>query len=121
MNILWESSWSKIEDSFITQKLNAIGCEIHEKKVLNVIPPTWRQDINIPEDLVEEIGRLFGYHNIESKRFQKKVSIAHKKPRTSKNQKKIKQLLVSRNMFETISWSFTDKKIEDILKVVKTQ
>ena len=108
----------KIEDSFITQKLKAIGCEIHEKKkVLNVIPPTWRQDINIPEDLVEEVGRLFGYHNIESKEIsEKNFNSSQKTSELQKIRKKIKQLLVSRNMFETISWSFTDKKIEDILK-----
>ena len=35
-----------------------------------------------------------------------------------KIRKMLKQLLVSRNMFEIISWSFTDKKIEDILKNV---
>ena len=36
-----------------------------------VSPPTWRQDINIPEDLVEEMGRLFGYHNINSQEISK--------------------------------------------------
>ena len=82
----------KIEDSFITQKLNAIGCEIHEKKkVLNVIPPTWRQDINIPEDLVEEIGRLFGYHNIESKEIsEKSFNSSQKTSELQKIRKKIK-------------------------------
>ena len=82
-----------------------------KKKVLNVIPPTWRQDINIPEDLVEEIGRLFGYHNIESKEIsEKSFNSSQKTSELQKIKKKIKQLLVSRNMFETISWSFTDKK-----------
>ena len=110
----------KIEDTYVKEKLNAIGCEVHEKKnVLTVIPPTWRQDISIPEDLVEEVGRLFGYHNIESKEISDKSLYNLKKTsELQKIRKMLKQLLVSRNMFETISWSFTDKKIEDILKNV---
>ena len=108
----------KVADSFIKEKLNALGCKISENKnVLNVIPPTWRQDISIPEDLVEEVGRLFGYHNIESQEILEKVLTIFKKPHNfNKLEKKLKQLLVSRNMYEMISWSFTDKKIEDTLK-----
>jgi phenylalanyl-tRNA synthetase beta chain len=33
---------------------------------LLVTPPFWRNDIRIPEDLVEEIGRIVGYDRIES-------------------------------------------------------
>jgi len=31
---------------------------------LNVWPPFWRTDINISEDIVEEIGRLYGYDHL---------------------------------------------------------
>lgn len=30
-----------------------------------VLVPTFRQDVSIPEDIVEEIGRMYGYENIE--------------------------------------------------------
>jgi phenylalanyl-tRNA synthetase beta chain len=34
---------------------------------LIVTPPTWRvKDINIPEDIIEEIARIYGYHNLPS-------------------------------------------------------
>ena len=109
---------TKIDFSFIKEKLSAIGCKISENKTsLVVTPPTWRQDINIPEDLVEEVGRLFGYHNIDSKEIStKNLNDLEKTSELQKVRKKLKQLLVSRDMFEMISWSFTDKKIEDILK-----
>ncbi len=34
--------------------------------VLRITIPTYRLDINIPEDLVEEIGRVYGYENISA-------------------------------------------------------
>ena len=34
------------------------------KKVLNVEIPSWRLDVNIQEDLIEEIGRIYGYEKI---------------------------------------------------------
>ena len=62
---------------------------------------------------------MFGYHNIESKEISDKSLYNLKKTsELQKIRKMLKQLLVSRNMFEIISWSFTDKKIEDILKNV---
>ena len=110
----------KVANSFIKEKLNALGCKISENKnVLSVIPPTWRQDISIPEDLVEEVGRLFGYHNIESQEIlEKSFNNLQKTSQLQQIRKKLKKLLVSRNMYEMISWSFTDKKIEDTLKIL---
>ncbi|MBI3624323.1 phenylalanine--tRNA ligase subunit beta, partial [Candidatus Saccharibacteria bacterium] len=35
-----------------------------DKKRLHVVPPFWRTDIVLPEDLVEEIGRLHGYDHL---------------------------------------------------------
>ena len=38
------------------------GCKCKE---INVKAPEWRTDIHIKEDIIEEIGRLLGYDNIE--------------------------------------------------------
>ena len=35
-----------------------------DKTRLHVMPPFWRTDIEIPEDVVEEVGRLYGYDHL---------------------------------------------------------
>ncbi|MFZ5559733.1 MAG: phenylalanine--tRNA ligase subunit beta [Patescibacteria group bacterium] len=52
----------KISKQEIIKKLRLLGFEIDNS--LRVVVPTFRQDIEIEEDLIEEIGRLIGYNNI---------------------------------------------------------
>jgi len=49
--------------------LETLGCKVIEKKgIYSVVPPSSRlHDIQIPEDVIEEIARIYGYHNIVSK------------------------------------------------------
>ena len=46
--------------------LKRLGLEIrnYKSKILDVNIPTYRQDIFLPEDLIEEIGRIYGYDKI---------------------------------------------------------
>ena len=46
-----------------------IGCSINLNNVIEAKPPSWRQDLQ-QEDLVEEVGRLFGFENIPPKEFK---------------------------------------------------
>ncbi|HEX9722548.1 MAG TPA: phenylalanine--tRNA ligase subunit beta [Candidatus Paceibacterota bacterium] len=47
--------------------LQDLGCTVADKgNLLRVEVPTRRLDLEIPEDLVEEIGRIYGYENIPS-------------------------------------------------------
>ncbi len=39
--------------------------EKDEKGLIKVIPPYWRSDIHIKEDVIEEIGRIVGFDNIK--------------------------------------------------------
>ena len=58
-----------IEQATITDWLKRIGCEIlsDSKDAVEVKAPSYRSDIKIKEDLIEEIGRLQGYENIPEK------------------------------------------------------
>ena len=47
--------------------LARLGCAIlADKGRISVVPPTWRHDLAIPEDLAEEVLRLRGYEHIPS-------------------------------------------------------
>ena len=49
----------------VVQTLRAIGCSVAEDGAdLAVVPPTWRPDLTLPADLVEEVARLRGYEHI---------------------------------------------------------
>ena len=59
----------EISKKEVVKILEGLGFEIKDKKdVLFVTVPTWRatKDISIPEDLVEEVSRVYGYDNIET-------------------------------------------------------
>ena len=73
----------KIDDKKIIEILESLGFTVDlqtelgsgypepiSKTVLRIIVPTWRatRDISIPEDLVEEIVRIYGYGNLKPKR-----------------------------------------------------
>ena len=58
----------KIPAKEIIRILKSLGLKIEncKLKILNVVVPTFRLDISLPEDLIEEIGRIHGYQKIPS-------------------------------------------------------
>lgn len=46
------------------RRLTQVGCAIEGSENLTVTPPTWRPDLNMPADLVEEVLRLEGLEQI---------------------------------------------------------
>ncbi|WP_375503305.1 phenylalanine--tRNA ligase subunit beta [uncultured Jatrophihabitans sp.] len=50
----------------VVAHLTAVGCSVENGDVLRVRPPSWRPDLLLPADLVEEVVRLAGYENLPS-------------------------------------------------------
>jgi phenylalanyl-tRNA synthetase beta chain len=54
-------------ESTVEGRLRDVGCEVTATATeLSVIPPSWRPDLRIAVDLVEEVVRLEGYQNLPS-------------------------------------------------------
>ena len=82
--------------------------------------PTWRPDITQPIDVVEELLRIKGYNNI--------VSLEPKKNRLKDTLNKYQKLfhflqrsVASKGYLETVTWSFTDSKINQYFKEDKNE
>ena len=60
----------RIPNEYIADKLGLLGFAVSfDHDNLHVVSPTWRStgDISIPDDIMEEIARMYGYENFEAK------------------------------------------------------
>ena len=48
----------------ITELLKNVEFDVKGEKLISIKAPYWRTDIEQPEDIVEEIGRLYGFDNL---------------------------------------------------------
>jgi len=74
---------------------------------LTVLVPSWRKDVNIKEDIHEDIGRIFGYNNVESKLPLRNL-VPAKDNAIFTLKKKIRQILADSGANETDTYSFID-------------
>ena len=76
-----------------------------------VTPPTWRFDIEIEEDLIEEIARLHGYDNIPAPapRGNLKMMV---QPEAQRPAARVRQLLVDRGYQEVVNFAFVEEEWE---------
>jgi phenylalanyl-tRNA synthetase beta chain len=79
-----------------------------------VTPPTWRFDIRIEEDLIEEVARLYGFDNIPEQSAQIEQVLAPWSERRVRNERAA-DLLVDRGYHEAITYTFTDASWQRIL------
>ncbi|MGP1928331.1 MAG: phenylalanine--tRNA ligase subunit beta [Arsenophonus sp. NC-WZS1-MAG3] len=104
-----------IPDINVTKILQRLGCQvISEQDNWEIVAPSWRFDIQIEEDLIEEVARIYGYNNIPNMPLQEGLSI---NPcfESVLSLKRVKTLLIDRDYNETITYSFVDPKIQQLL------
>ncbi|MCW8945547.1 MAG: phenylalanine--tRNA ligase subunit beta, partial [Sedimenticola sp.] len=79
-----------------------------------VTAPSCRFDISIEEDLIEEVGRIYGYTRIPTKRTAA-ATVMQSEPEVAFNLQKAKQLLVDRDYQEAITYSFISREMHDLI------
>ena len=106
----------KVKDKEIIKILIDLGFEVSKKKLeLELKIPSWRPDITQPIDIVEEIVRIKGFSNIRTLEPDK----TRFKATLNKQQKLfhfLQRSVASKGYFETVTWSFTDSKLNSLFK-----
>ena len=101
----------EVAAEFVEKTLTDLGMQISgNAHGWQVIPPSYRFDIAIKEDLIEEVARIYGYDNIPVKMPVLDVMLKPAQDRLSIQQ--LRQTLVSLDYQEAISFSFSDEKLE---------
>ena len=104
----------EIEPAVMVRILNQLGFEVEQQAdSLICTPPSYRFDMSIREDLIEEIARIYGYDNIPSVLPHLQVSMDYDDTADLTHQMKL--ALVDNGYMEAISFSFSDAKIEALL------
>lgn len=98
--------------------LSRLGLEVIEKDAGSWLfkVPSWRFDISIEADLIEEVARVYGYDNLPISRSTTDSRLNS----SSENKLSIKQLrrrLISLGYQEVISYSFVEPEMESSLSL----
>ena len=101
-----------LEANEIGQLLNRLGMDPQRQgEEFSVTPPSYRFDIAIEEDLIEEIARVYGYERIQPVQPQAGVSMLPL-AEAQRSPAKLRQTLVLRDYQETINYAFVDAEWE---------
>lgn len=94
---------------------------IKNNDLINIKIPSWRYDVSIKEDIVEEIARIYGYDNITPEPLPSINTVARIIPAPCKRLFDIKRLLASCGYDEVISWSFMDSQVASMFTEIKEE
>jgi phenylalanyl-tRNA synthetase beta chain len=112
----------EVEESEIGRILSALGIESKDQsQIANCksqifTSPSWRHDISIEEDLVEEVARIVGYENI-GEELPPAFGAGEYQP-TEQRKKDLRKTLATLGYNEAISYSFIDTKHDEIYDAI---
>ena len=100
--------------------LKRLGMEVKDEgDCWQVTPPTFRFDIRIEADLIEEIARIHGYSRLPSRR-PSIPAIMRRRSETEIEVAHIRRRLVERGYQEAITYSFVDPRLQQALDPEQT-
>ena len=92
----------------IAQILSRLGMALQQQgEEFSVIPPSYRFDIAIEEDLIEEVARVYGYERIQPVSSQAAMTMLPQ-VEAQRPVAKLRQTLVLRDYQETINYAFVE-------------
>jgi phenylalanyl-tRNA synthetase beta chain len=85
-----------------------------DDQVLRVTPPTWRHDVAMEADVVEELVRLHGYDRVPPMPVRRTEAVGH--PTLAPEQRvrsMARRSLASRGFAEAVTWSFSEPALAE--------
>jgi phenylalanyl-tRNA synthetase beta chain len=107
----------EVEREEILRILNVLGFEINDQsKIQNLkskifTVPSWRHDVSIEEDLVEEVARVVGYDKIGEQLPESRIAGEFQPDEVRKKQ--LRKTLIDLGFDEAISYSFIDERSDE--------
>lgn len=98
-----------LPEAEIAGALKSLGLQVSGQSQLAVTVPTYRRDLNLPQDLVEEVARYIGYDHIPEK-LPAGDLIPPPKNWSLYWEKKAKRLLTGCGFAEVVNYSFNSQK-----------
>ncbi|MBL4242643.1 phenylalanine--tRNA ligase subunit beta [Vibrio fluvialis] len=104
-----------IADADVVEILQRLGMTVETTaEGWTATAPTWRFDIAIEQDLVEEVGRIYGYDNIPNQAPAAALNMnLHKEANLPL--KRVRDLLVDRGYHEAITYSFVEPEQQKLI------
>ena len=94
------------------QALTRLGLSVAEEEgVVTVTPPSYRFDLQIEEDLIEEVARMVGYNNLPSTPPLAPIT-AKIRSESKRGSSAVRRALAGLGYQETINFSFVDERWE---------
>ncbi|MCH8537377.1 MAG: phenylalanine--tRNA ligase subunit beta [Alkalimonas sp.] len=105
----------EIDGATVQRILQQLGLEVTTlADGWSVTTPSWRFDLAIAEDLIEEVARVYGYNQIPNQAPQASLKM-RRFDESDIAVNRLRQLLVDRGYQEAITYSFVDPKVQRIL------
>lgn len=105
----------EIPDARIQQILSGLGMQVAATDDgWSALPPSWRFDIAIEVDLIEELARVHGYDQLPVRSIRADLPLAAR-PERHLDLAALRRVLTARGYQEAITYSFVDPKLQALL------
>lgn len=101
-----------VPDEDVSSMLERLGMRVEMgKREWKVTAPSFRFDISLEEDLIEEIGRIYGYDQLPTRHPQSGLKIGSR-DESKVSLRRIRKRLVNRGYQEAVNYSFIDPAVQ---------
>lgn len=109
----------EIAKAEVSEMLIRLGFGVTEtEKGWSCVVPSYRFDVEIEADLVEEVARIYGYNNLPTRKLRANVAFV-KREEAITPLAKIKQHLIAKDYQEAICYSFIESKAQAVFSDIK--